>query len=611
VSGVAVSETLKILTTRPDLQQTPATAKSIALKVVVLAVNHVFNFTSPTAARNEQVAVTDALREAISEARSNVPSQAATPSAATDGEGQPTVAPSVKAAESWYNDQGLKTNVELQQSLLRKDPALRQRFEEALREKPEGITNAQFSLQFWSARVHLLRAHAIERAQTQGAYNVLSEVKPKIVDGATRLNLSKEQIQLIFNQHPLVKHVYNDVVPKLSEMEFWARFFVSRLFKKLKGERITDADSNDAVLDKYLSMDEFSLRNKQAETYVPHFIDLEGNEQNHSQRRGNAPDFTMRPNASEKVPILRALNNMSEKMMVNVAPTDGDPHGPVGMDEETYAQLRLRDLQADDTDDRVVLNIKDQNHLFGSRDKASISAEAKLYAKQDPNKVIGDLRNSLTGAIKNSSGGGGGGIDLSLAIGFREEDSDSENDAMDIDAVAVKKAPNPRVGSRAALRAASAQVTSLIAQQRTHLSPSGGDPSVSTTLTPGAMASLHLTHNTTTEFLHYFWTLFLAPGSSSATELASLLGTLTASLARIAAVAATAEKDRDARIAELKAQAAQHQRATGRKMRLDESMLGVGGGGKKEVDRLMAPTVAAIARAKEAWEARARDVVVV
>jgi len=584
----------------------------------------VFNFTSPTAARDEQVTITDALRTAISEIRSNVPSQAATPSAAPDGGGQPAalaiasaVTSSARTAESWYNDQGLKTNVELQQSLLRKDPQLRQRFEEALREKPESITNAQFSLQFWSARVHLLRAHAIERAQTQGAYNVLSEVKPKIVDGATRLNLSKEQIQLIFNQHPLVKHVYNDVVPKLSEMEFWARFFVSRLSKKLKGERITDADSNDAVLDKYLSMDEFSLAGNQLETHVPHFIDLEGNEQNHSQRRGNAPDFTMRPNASDKVPILRALNNMSEKMMANVAPADGDPHGPVGMDEETYAQLQLRDLQADTEDDRVVLHIKHQNHLFDSQDKTQVSAEALLYANQDPNKILSSLRNELDNGSKSITGGR---IDLSAAIGFREEDSDSSDEednenAMDIDDQPHKSPSSKklRVGSHAALRAASTQIASLIAQQRTHLSPSATlgtsatptTTTTSTTLTPSTLATLHLTHNTTTEFLHYFWTLFLAAGpTTTPTELPSLLATLTASLTRIAAVAATAERDRETRITELKAEAAEYQRRTGRKMRLDESMLGIGGGGRKEVDRLMAPTITAIEAARGAWELR-------
>jgi len=39
---------------------------------------------------------------------------------------------------------------------------------------------------------------------------------------------------------------------------------------------------------------------------------------------------------------------------------------------------------------------------------------------------------------------------------------------------------------------------------------------------------------------------------------------------------------------------------------LDESMLGVGGGGRKEVDRLMAPTVRAIEAARGAWEGRTR-----
>lgn len=81
--------------------------------------------------------------------------------------------------------------------------------------------------------------------------------------------------------------------------------------------------------------------------HVPHIIDIEGNEENHSQRKGNQPDFTMRPSSVDRVPIIRTLNNLSEKLLLKVAPNDVDPSLPIGVDEETYNELALRDLQVD------------------------------------------------------------------------------------------------------------------------------------------------------------------------------------------------------------------------------------------------------------------------
>ncbi len=572
--------------------------------------NHVFNFTSPTGARAEQEAITEALRIAIAAVKAR-PGHNVTGSLAGDSGGQSAamaiaqaVSSGAKAAESWYDDQRLKSDVSLQQSLLKESPALRQLFEESLREKPESIGNAQFSLQFWSARLHLLRAHAIEKSQNQGAYNVLSELRPKVVEGTTKLNLTKEQIQLIFNQHPLVRRVYNEAVPQLSEKEFWGRFFVSRLFKKLKGERIMETDATDKVLDKYLNADDNLVRQTQvSESHIPHFIDLERNEQNHSQRRGNGPDLLMRPITSDNY---RALNRMSEQIMAHVAPIDGTLHAPIGMGEEAFNELRLRDLQADMEEDRLVLNINNQGRPLRDGSEDQLSPEALLYAKQDPRKVLAYLRQDMNSINFCEERLTGGGFDLSASIGVDMSSSDSDSDPRS-DAAPFKSKPKKskktlRVGSHAALTAASAQILSLITQQRSRLSPSSEN--TNTNLSPNILQSLLLTHNTTTEFLHYFWTLFLSPTPTTERDLPSLLTTLTKSLARISAVAADAEAERQGQVDELRRQVAEHQQRTGKRRKMDESMVTLGG--RREVESLMSPTIGAIGVARERFEAALR-----
>ena len=218
---------------------------------------YVFTFTSASSARMEADAMKEALTTAIQTFKTN--SGAATPSSASAG---PTTTATSSAAASGataaklagkltdWSKTRLETDLELQKSLLKADQELSTTFSEAV------LSGAVTADQFWSTRTHLLRAHAIEREQKRGPYNVLATIKPKTVDNVVRMSLSREAIHDIFDQHPLVKMVYDDNVPKLPEEEFWSRFFLSRLFKKLTGDKLLPTDNTDPILDRYLGRDD-------------------------------------------------------------------------------------------------------------------------------------------------------------------------------------------------------------------------------------------------------------------------------------------------------------------------------------------------------------------
>ena len=548
---------------------------------------HTFTFTSPTTARVEA----DAIRDALSKTIQAIKSGGASP-AAPGGAGGSSAAMAIASAVSsipragadlnaWYDDEKLKKDVDIQQSLLKSNPSLSKTFMESLRTRPESISSSQFTAQFWSTRIHLLRAHAIEKYQTRGAYNVLSSIKPH---NATKLSISKEQIQLIFNQHPLVKRVYDENVPRLSEEAFWSRFFQSRLFKKLKGERITEADPTDNVLDRYLQHNDDAERAKQLmASHVPHIIDVEGNEQNHSQRKGNQPDLTMRPSSYDRVPIIRTLNSLSEKILSHVAPNDIDPSLPIGVDEETFNELALRDLQGDAAENRVILNIKDQSRFFNSDKESGVSADALLYAKQDPVKVLRSIKSDLARVSSNTN--------LETAIGV-DDASDSDDD----------DESNPKrghVGSKASLSGATAQMLSAIVQQRAQnedlSASSAGFSTVQSSSTSGLSTAvfdrLSLTHATTTEFLQHFWSVFLSGDPSRADEIGKLFESLNRAMDRIRAVATDAEAERQMEIDKLKKQVQDLLERTGKKRRMDYQSTP---GGAKAVNQLLAPTVKAI-----------------
>lgn len=546
------------------------------LKIFVLPPNapasspeqYVFSFTAGANARPEADAIRDALSAAIQAAKTaqNAPvKEGVSPAMAIAN----AVSSAGKEKNPWDDDKRLQGDVELQQSLLKSNPILQRMFMESLHTKPDTLSASQFMTQFWSTRLHLLRAHAIEQSQTRGSYNVLSTLKPRVEDSVTKLNISKEQIQLIFNQHPLVKRVYDENVPKLSEQQFWSRFFQSRLFKKLRGERISETDPTDIILDKYLKADESG--NLPRDAHVPHFLDLAGNEVNNSQRQGNRPDLDMRPSSVEKVPIIRTLNSLSEKIMANVAPADGEADGKTGEDG-TYNELQLRDLRGDEEQQRILLNVKDQSRFFSSHSKTAEDEQNKLFAQQDPNQILGQLRGDLEQNLPE-----GGAAPLGRLVEPQEEDDEDQQKFEDV------------IGSRANLKRASNQILEAIRDRRSQTEGSGnaGTYGLSTAL----YDRLTLTHATTTEFLHQFWQAFLSGNADRAGEVASLVESLNRAMERIKSVAQDAETERQVEVDRLKQHAREVLERTGRKLKLN--LAGVAGG-EQAVNRLLGPTIRAL-----------------
>ncbi|KAK4239256.1 hypothetical protein C8A03DRAFT_14321 [Achaetomium macrosporum] len=527
-----------------NLQQTPDGAPKVILRVVEKPKPNVdgaapqqflFHFTSPTDARAEANAIRDLLSQLLAAARENDPSVPKPVGAAGTSAAMSfaSTANAKAAPAKWFDDNTLKADTELQQSLMKKDKDLAQTYSDALALKPESISDAAFNAQFWSTRVGLLRAHAIELNQKKGAYNVLSTIKPRAEDGQFKLSITSEQISMILQQHPLVRRIYNENVPKLSESEFWSRFFLSKLSKTLRGERLTDNDNADVIFDRYLNADNsLGLASKiTAAGKVPHIIDLEANEENQGGfKSGNRKDVEMRPRAN--VPIIKTLNSLSQKILANVNPTDLDPAAPdrLADDARTLDELALRDLRGDPEAARIILNVKEQNRFFSNQD--ATSEEAKVYEQQVPSEVLFEVQADL----ETLDDDGSGGLDLRKGIGV-DDDSDSDGE--------TKKAPH--VGSRAARKEAQHQILDGMRKKRSEILAGNGSEDADSSpmgIPPDIAQRCVLTNATTAEFLKQFWSAFLSGDPARTQELAYYAESLRRSAERIDVLAAEAEKVR-------------------------------------------------------------------
>jgi transcription initiation factor TFIIH subunit 1 len=559
-----------------NLQQTPESNPKVMLKIFVQmkgqpeAVAHLFTFVSSKDARAEANAVKDALATAIQ----NVKAESIVAAAQGGGSSAAmTIANAISGPKSgnvWEDDNRLKLDFGLQESLMREDPSLRKTFLEAQKTKPESISNTQFTSQFWSSRVHLLRAHAITKGQNRGSYNVLSSLKRE--EGGTKMSLTKEHVHLIFAQYPLMTRVYDEVVPKkYNEIEFWSRFFQSRLYIKLRGERIrNEMDPTDRVLDHYLDAPELTgLRQGTQAMHVPRIIDLEGNEEHHSQRKGNMPEMDLRPQALSKAPIIRTLNALSEKLMEHVVPSAADPSRPIGMDEETYNNIRLRDLQNDPEQHRIRLNIRDQSHFFsnerGGQPDNSGAEHSQVNASMAVKKVCADITKTFPQA-------GAGTITLGLDDPKREDPAGEDRNVLSASSTAI------------------AHIMELVRQHRAQTE----EIPASSGLSKEVYDRLILTQATTTEFLSQFWSAFLSGDASRVNEITSLVESLDRAMDRIKAVADAAEEERSEIIRKTQKQADDILKRTGKKQRIDYKRIG---GGAEVVKQLLGPITKAVGNA--------------
>lgn len=301
------------------------------------------------------------------------------------------------------SDLSLLKNHQLQQKLLLEDKNLRNTF-------TQSVINFKLSPNvFWLTRLNQLRTYALTISQQKGPYNVLSTIKPVASsDNQVNVNVTRDTINEIFGTYPIIKKAFDDLVPsKFPEGEFWSRFFNSKLFRRLRGDKInTSNERGDFVLDKYLYIDldfvekeDADESNKQtklpdkSEVQVNKFLDLLGNEEDNSQKLGNMPDITMRysddvnkqnallnPTVRGKTPqkgqenemiiLMKNMNKLSSKMVHMSAESESNKTQDDGLSaaevNEYEQELNLHDLNEIEDLKYVELNINTKSHIMFS-----------------------------------------------------------------------------------------------------------------------------------------------------------------------------------------------------------------------------------------------------
>ena len=516
------------------LQQTPASSSKVILKVFYTtdqgeSMHHAFTFLSATRAREESNVVKSALNLAI------------------------RLAKTARSQQPWEaDDDALLKDTETQQNVLKSDPVLQKYFNEYMMARSSGISSIQRVILFWSSRLQLLRDHISDKDQKRGLYNVLAEIKAEqevAQSSGVALGITELHIESIFRLCPIVKYVHDLEAPVMKEQDFWSRFFQSRLFKRLAGSNLHSTDATDKVLDQYLDVE--LLQPSIKARSISRTIDLNGNENHHSQRQGNSPDLTMRLRSVEEhtLTLHRRINFLSESIMFRCSPAYPN------LEMHRYDSTHLRDLEDSPPQRPPTQRIRNQGHLYpGTKD---IDQCYELYgdAISNPGAILSHLCQELKGPFPRSRSFASSGMRASY----------SDNKEIDIDIISQ----------------ATSHILSLLRQKCSHEEPIASQLNISSSL----YERVQTTNATTTELVRQFWSALLAGHNQQASidALPVLIKSLESSRGRINALMADAEREGG--------------KMTARGVQMVDDNENSGFGGASVVERLLQPVTESISKA--------------
>jgi transcription initiation factor TFIIH subunit 1 len=180
--------------------------------------------------------------------------------------------------------------------------------------------------EFWSSRKEILQQQQQLANQKRGtASALLADIKPTDTDGASneiKFTVNADIIHSTFTLYPGVHKAYLDLVPdKISEKEFWTKWFGSKYFHRNRTSQAKSQREED-IFESYMTSIEndtnlhpenllFEAKNK--------LLDLTRTIEDHLET-GNRPDSTMQAGkVKDSLPLIRKFNRHSQLILNGIA----------------------------------------------------------------------------------------------------------------------------------------------------------------------------------------------------------------------------------------------------------------------------------------------------
>ncbi|KAI6045967.1 hypothetical protein EDC04DRAFT_2864884 [Pisolithus marmoratus] len=253
--------------------------------------------------------------------------------------------------------------------------------------------------EFWEGREPL-------RRRSVGRPGQLVDPRPQTVEGGeVKIVITPQLVHDIFEEYPVVAKAYSDNVPsKLSEAEFWKRYFQSKLFNahraSIRSSATQHVVKDDPIFDKYLEKDDDGMEPKRPrEAVADLFVSLGATLEDHAET-GNEKDITMRAGRQRGVlPLIRKFNDHSERLL-NSTLGDNPPfkrRRADGDGQDSFSLIELEDLHDPESSTGIFLEMQDRQRYFEGQLTRGVAAEQAPVQPVDVSAAYADFRRELEG----------------------------------------------------------------------------------------------------------------------------------------------------------------------------------------------------------------------
>ncbi|KAF8160791.1 hypothetical protein B0H34DRAFT_698077 [Crassisporium funariophilum] len=324
-------------------------------------------------------------RQAVASSRPSI-SRAA--SVSSESRGTPVIAGNDPASDFRLRKKVLMSNAEL--GALHRDLVMTGQITEA---------------EFWDGREHLIMAQAAAEGQRKGKPGQLVDPRPEAVEGGEiKIRITPQLVHDIFDEYPIVSRAYSENVPnKLSEEQFWKRYFQSKLFNahraSIRSSAAQHVVKDDPIFDKYLERDDDELEpRRQRPDQVEIFVDLGATFEDHGDT-GNEKDITMQAGRQKAaLPLIRKFNEHSERLLNSALGENLPANKRRRLDtrDDDYSQIDIDDLHDPESTAGIILEMQDRQRYFESRMSSAQDQEANFQKKQlDPATMLLEAKSNL------------------------------------------------------------------------------------------------------------------------------------------------------------------------------------------------------------------------
>ncbi|KAL1743376.1 hypothetical protein HDZ31DRAFT_83465 [Schizophyllum fasciatum] len=220
--------------------------------------------------------------------------------------------------------------------------------------------------------------------QKRGKSGQLVDPKPQTIDGEAKIVITPQLVHDIFDEYPIVQTAYAENVPeKLSEAQFWKRYFSSKLFHahqaSIRSSAAQFVAKEDAIFDKYLEKDDDGLEPRRPRTEtVSLLVDLTTTSEDHGEA-GTTKDITMQAGRQRgAIPLIRKFNDHSERLLnaaLGELPKAKRRKLNSGQDEYE-SQIELDDLRDEHASEGITLAMQDRQRYYEGIASQSAMEEA-------------------------------------------------------------------------------------------------------------------------------------------------------------------------------------------------------------------------------------------